>query len=323
MDLACGILTSFRSRNWPILRMSSRSQRVIELLQQGKNLERAGVPIANGRFDVRGISLGRPQSGARRQFGNWAFDELLELVEFTGVSITNVDFSNGSLPGLRFKNCFISNCVFASANLREWRLWGTRIADSSFVKCDLRDSALGGDDEAPNTWSHCDFSEADMRATTHSAAWMSHCSFVNTRLDKVDFWGTQFEYCQFSGSLRNVVFAASMDGDKVKRVNHMLHVDFSNASLHDVWFRNLDLDTVVWPLGSDHIVVSDYPRALSRVIGRLERRADMTSRQLAAMVGVWLKSVGKNQSRGVVSMLDLRECGGSEAVDLFKRCLEE
>lgn len=63
--------------------------------------------------------------------------------------------------------------------------------------------------------------------------------------------------------------------------------------------------------------------ALSRVIGRLERRADMTSRQLAAMVGVWLKSVGKNQSRGVVSMLDLRECGGSEAVDLFKRCLEE
>ena len=58
----------------------------------------------------------------------------------------------------------------------------------------------------------------------------------------------------------------------------MINVDFRRAQLHDVGFRGLSMDKVIFPEDGDHVVIDDYPAVLERMVCILLGQGDRTAR---------------------------------------------
>jgi hypothetical protein len=202
-------------------------------------------------------------------------------------------------------------------------MWTTRIEDVTFRSTDLRQSALGGIVENhTNAFHRVSFIECDMRQTAYTSARFSECTFRSTRLDNVNFQGSIFEDCTFEGELKEVCFNRTGFGAEKLSPNDMVRVDFSRASLRSVEFRNLDLNEVRFPTDEEHIVLNNYPRMLDIVLQKLQTQDGMTSKKLAAYLGVYRRWAGPRQQRGSLNKNELLEVGGEQGLRLFLSILE-
>jgi hypothetical protein len=93
--------------------------------------------------------------------------------------------------------------------------------------------------------------------------------------------------------------------------NNMDDIDFTKARLRFVDFRRLKLDRVKFPHDSDHLVLTDYPRALGRAIDRLRKSDDPTAERLVFFLSGRFKWTIEDQAQGVFNMEDIRELGES------------
>jgi len=148
---------------------------------------------------------------------------------------------------------------------------------------------------------------------------MVECCFADANMTKVDFQGTVFVRCAFEGKLEDVLFYRfAFKGEKFLP-NEMKEVDFRRAKFHFVEFRGLDMATVAWPEGDDHIIVDDYHASLERALRVFGDRSDMGAKRLVAIFTLMKKWAGPRQRRGVVSRAELVEAGGEGAVEDFMR----
>lgn len=92
--------------------------------------------------------------------------------DYSGQSLSGVDFSNEDLSGSNFSGCSISGCDFSNADVEK----------SSFDG-----SALTG----------CDFSNADLQESSFVGARLSGCDFGNADLDDADFTDARVTGCDF------------------------------------------------------------------------------------------------------------------------------
>jgi uncharacterized protein YjbI with pentapeptide repeats len=272
------------------------------------------VPLIGGRKDLRGLRAPRPTQG--RRIGRAI--EMVGIVVIRGASWRGLDFANADLGSLRFFDCRIEDCIFDRAKCVDWRMWGTSISNCRFHNADLRTAALGGvDGNKRNVFKGVDFSEADLRQTAYQSADFIECTFRDTKLGKVNFQGSVFKDCTFEGELDEVVFQRfAFEGEGLPP-NTMDGVDFSNAQLRSVEFRNLDLKNVAWPQDDEHIIVGDYVKSLDRAITALSARADVPSRKLAAYLGGYRRFAGSAQRVGIFNKKALAEvCGANAPTDL-------
>jgi uncharacterized protein YjbI with pentapeptide repeats len=70
--------------------------------------------------------------------------------------------------------------------------------------------------------------------------------FAETNLAKVDFQGTSFKDCLFTGLLDQVLFYRTAFRGERFPPNEMKGVDFRGARFRHVEFRNLDMNDVKW-----------------------------------------------------------------------------
>jgi uncharacterized protein YjbI with pentapeptide repeats len=281
-----------------------------------------------GRVDLTGLSLPDPFERPVAVVGGAVVSRLGGLVELRDVLLKDVDLSEARLPSLRLFDCVLENCVFRRAVCEDWRIWRTTVRRCSFEEADLRESALGGLGKngrwrERNRFLSVSFDRADLRGTAWHSSEVSDCSFRETQLQKVEFNGTVFQRCVFSGPLEEVVFARHAYGGERLPPNEMRDVDFTGASFHWVAFHELDLATVRLPDRSDHLVVDDYPARLDRLLRMVEGRADLPSRQLHAVFARARKRVGAAQRRGVVNLNELRELAGSDLLEPALRILRD
>lgn len=258
--------------------------------------------------------------------GGTVVSRLSGVVELRGIVLKDLDFSGARLPSLRLFDCVLDNCVFRQAVCEGWRMWRTTLRRCSFEEANLRGSALGTLSEGErwrdrNRFETVSFDRADLRDTVWHPAEVRECSFRETRLEKVEFSGTVFRRCVFSGPLDEVVFARH--GFRCERFppNEMQDVDFSGVSFRWVEFRHLDLATVRFPERPDHLVVDDYPARLDRLLRMVEGRSDLPSRQLHARFARARKYAGAAQRRGVVNLDELGELAGPDLLEPALRIL--
>jgi uncharacterized protein YjbI with pentapeptide repeats len=292
-----------------------KSLEVWKRLISGRPFWDLQLPTHEGRVDLRGFVAPEPAVERRTpQLG--VLGNLAEL-EIRAAKWKDIDFGRAKLGSLRFHNSQIENCCFEGAKCRDWRIWNTRVANTSFRSADLRDSALGGVASTGewNTWDHVDFESADMRGTVHQCGEFRSCNFSHAKLAKVDFQGTVFVDCIFAGKLEATIFARNAFGKEGFPPNEMKGVDLRQAQLFDVEFRNLDMKSVTWPEGDEHIVVSDYVATLERMERLFGSRQDGNSRVLASTFAHMRKWAGAHQERGVLSRADVVAAGGEELAD--------
>lgn len=284
-------------------------------LSQGKPLDGLVLPTFEGRIDLRGLAAPDPSLGPVRHVASASVQELSGLTVLRGVHWKGIDASGCRLNSLRFFDSIIEDCVFDEGSCQDWRMWGTRVSDTGFRGTDLRGSALGGVDNGKrNSFRRVDFTRADLRKSAHVSAEMIGCDFADTKLAKVDFQGTVFENCRFAGKLREVSFYRHAFRGEGFPPNEMRGVDFREAKFHYVEFRGLDMPDVRWPEDPDHVVLKGYVPALDRMLGYLEGRTDLPSRQAAAVLGMKRKWAGPNQVSGILNVAELSGFGSEELV---------
>lgn len=279
----------------------------------GESLERIGLPVWNGRVDLRGLVVPAPErSGVAARLNAFEVTRLTGLTELRGITLRHLDFSAATLKFLRFFDCRIEDCLFDGADCEDWRLWGTTVISSSFRATKLRKSVLGGVvDGSRDVYRDVDFSAADFRQTTYESAEFTACNFACARLEKIDFRSSTFANCTFEGELREVLFYGPGSAPERFTPNEMSSVDFRRANLRWVEFRRLDLTTVLLPDDERHVILEPYIPLLERILDVLRTRDDVSARRLSAVFTSRRKWAGPRQLRGVINRDDLLEaCGG-------------
>jgi uncharacterized protein YjbI with pentapeptide repeats len=287
-------------------------------LRAGLSLEGLGLPIVDGRFDLRQLAAPEPSVLREHATPVGHVREMGNLIDVRGARWEKLDFSKARLGSLRFFHSALVDCKFDEADCRKWRMWGGNVQDCTFVRTNLRDSVLGGVDQGRrNRFVNVDFSKADFRGSVHGCAELCNCRFIDTKLDQVDFDGTCFVDCTFAGVLNEVTFNRLDRTIEDPPINAMTRVDFSRATLRWVDFRHLDLETVIWPVDDRHIIVHDFAAVLDRVLSAYEGNEEPYARQMVTYFDAARRWLGPNQRTGIVSKHDLLEIGGDRAVEDF------
>ena len=297
------------------------SQVIWQRLQRGQSLDGLGLGTVHGRLDLRSLRVPQPVPGKAlpSPLPSVKLREVSGVQKVVGRFWRGLDFSGAHLEGLAFMHCDISDCVFDRCKCQGWSIWATEFRDVSFRGADLREAMLGGvADKRQTSFVRADFDNADMRSTYYGPGPdFRACSFRSTKLHKVEFGGSRFEECIFEGELREVLFYGT---DRLATQaglppNRMLHVDLRRARLRWCAFRGLDLDTVLFPLDDEHIILNNYRVTLDRILAAFAGRTDEAARVYTAVLGSERKWAAANQQRGVLNKLDLLEMGGPEGLE--------
>jgi uncharacterized protein YjbI with pentapeptide repeats len=279
-------------------------------------VEDLGLERADGRVDLRGIvSPPRELGPGRHPSSEYTTDAIA-----TGVAWRDLDFSKARIGSIKIRHGIIDNCVFDGASCLHLGMWATRVTRSTFLKADLRAAVLGGVETGKrNEFCEVNFSGADLRESVYDAANFTRCTFSNTKLRKVNFWGSVFVDCTFEGVLDETTFARYGQSEPKSPTNEMRGVDFRRAELRSVEFYGLDLEDVKWPERGDHLVIHDFVKTLDKAIAEMNTNPEIRVRGLAAYLGGYRQHAGPNQKTGVVHLGDMAKLAGRDAVDEFLR----
>jgi uncharacterized protein YjbI with pentapeptide repeats len=286
----------------------------------GGSIEALSLPRVEDRVDLRGLVAPEPTTLRSFSFMGAELRQQGGVIFVRNRAWSKIDFTGAQLGDLRFVGTTVADCKFDGATCRGWRLWGSGFVRTTFTRCDLRDSGMAGVDSGRhNAFIDVDFTRADLRETSHGAAEFTRCTFSETKLKKVDFNGSRFVDCTFTGMLDETAFAgtALAGGIPPAPPNKMMRVDFRRARFRWVEFRELELDHVSWPEGDEGIVVDDYISTIERFLRSLQGRTDLAAKQLIGYFSTELKWAPAGQRRGFVSKFDLREMGGESTVAEF------
>lgn len=297
---------------------------VLLRLKAGRTLDGIGLSFTDGRIDLRGVIVPDPVVVERHTTTLAKVDVVDTKTIFENVALERLNFSGAYLSGALFFGCRLHDCLFDGANLQSIACWGNMVSRCSFQSADLRHAGLGGVEKGKrNRFQEVNFSKADLRHATfgRGGAEFSDCVFRNTKLENIEFQGSVFERCIFQGELREVRFYRLGYKAEGFPPNEMRDVDFSQAKLRMVEFRELDLEHTQLPIGEGHIAITNYPEALDYLLGELKDKSDLLSRKLYALLENRRKWAGRKQKTGVLNKADLFEYVGEDAERLIAHLL--
>ena len=248
-------------------------------LKRGGQLEPGGLPKHDGRLDLRGAPFPQPRErdGVTFSSPELPYDYLATTIEgkfkVENVQIEDADFSTALMDNTDWRRCVFRRARFSRASLRDCAFTACHFEDVSFEGADLRGALLGGyAAHDTNEFRRTAFPRSDLRDTAYRYPLFEDCDFSRAKLDKVDFEGSRFSRCRFSGKMIEVWFRGfysrphPRDLDYFKRLeidssrirNPMVDVDFSEAYLDDVMFVDeIDLSHCRFPQDEKHIVIGN------------------------------------------------------------------
>jgi hypothetical protein len=154
------------------------------------------------------------------------------------VTAERVDFSGLSFWSLTAEDCRFVDCDFSQVEV-EWLPFAN--GGSLFRDCRFDGARIG------------DF--GDVR--------LERCQFVDADLEGWFTWTADLVDCRFAGRLSGVAFnGRDAEGS---RTNELVGNDFREADLHDVDFRDIDLDAQLLPQGDEYVRLRDLQERLKAV----------------------------------------------------------
>jgi len=200
-------------------------------------------------------------------------------MEFEGVVVEDVDFSDADMIELAWTRCSFSNCKFDHTRLDDAAFFDCRISKCVFVNSNLTGCVLGG-----HIGNHSGelmdsvFKDGMFKDVVFAFPRIERCKF-DCNITNVDFNGSQLTDCWFTGRLDKVIFRRR-PGESVtdkatwarlRPENRMENVDFSEASLYDVDFWNgVDLTKCRLPRKRGLFLVLDGPSVFAEARKEIE-----------------------------------------------------
>lgn len=160
--------------------------------------------------------------------------------------IEDQDFTRVDLNEPIFTDVHFINCIFDRTGFFDVRLYNCDFTNCNFEQVDLTTATIGAHG---GRYTNCIFTKCNLRKGYFYRPEFVNCLFDRCKLDRIDFRASSFENCKFIGKMNDVTFYRNYDSDLTvgAQPNPMRNIDFSEAILHDVDFRNCQLETCLLP----------------------------------------------------------------------------
>ena len=132
---------------------------------------------------------------------------LVNTIQFRDDKMEHQQFLGQKFIHHRYFNRQIHNCHFDKCKFEDLRMWNTQITKTTFENCDLRHAAIGGIAEGKaNRLHEVIFRKTDLRNIACLSAEFIGCKFDNCKFGPVDFHGSRFTRCIFTGQINDTLF---------------------------------------------------------------------------------------------------------------------
>jgi uncharacterized protein YjbI with pentapeptide repeats len=239
-----------------------------------------------------------------------------------GCRFENIDFSQAKFSGPFFTDCVFENCLFDGADLSDMAQWRSAYARCSFRHTNFSRASFGA---SGATYSDCIFERASFSRAVFIRPVFERCRFDNCKLKGVDFNGSSFEECQFTGVIADAQFRGGYGAPDLEETfgtakpNRMFNVDLSEAILRMVGFHNhCDLSTVIIPQDGNHLLIRHFPAVVAMMESEEKRVAE--DRELRRGYQIWLttlRQLASYQEMYIVNKLDFAERDGERFAEHF------
>ncbi|WPU98893.1 pentapeptide repeat-containing protein [Mucilaginibacter sp. cycad4] len=261
---------------WTTIEGEKKLKTIIRCLQKHTSFDECAEKI-DGRWDLRGIKLSEPQI---KQYSilNYSIKENENILEFKDVKLKNIDFSFSDLSYTTWIRCEFENIKMLNTKANYLKFWACSMKLSDIEKTDFQNSLLGGRLEVNSgSFEDVKFKESKFNKTYYSFPLFKDCVFKNCNLTEVNFDGSRFEDCAFTGKLCSTIFRGITSHFEKqtffeKKINPndfpnlMKNVDFTRAELNGVSFINgVDLSTCKLPALGDYLLVSNLAELFAEV----------------------------------------------------------
>jgi len=227
--------------------------------------------------------------------------DLPEHTRVTGKTFSGLDLSYARLGYLELIDCRFENIRFAHASKPRFMDRGSSFRRVDFAHADLRYAAIGM--ASPNNtgrrseYQTVNFDHAKFTGASFLCPTFDNCDFSYAALKGIDFDGSSFKSCIFSGRLESIWFnrvprfASDRKFCADSPPNSMADVDFSSASLWDVSYSgNVDLSSTTIPGDGLHHLTRHFPNALEAAKDRIQQAgwSDEEARRSGNLIAAYL-----------------------------------
>lgn len=267
----------------------SRSK-IKRLFKKGKmdELERL-LGRKDGRIDMRGF----PFSNANQVIDKFSF-KVMDIVmvnkpSFRRRTLRSFDFTEADLTSTVWEHMVFEDCLFDRTVLWDVNFTGCDFIDSRFKDCEIEHTFLGGSDRRNlGSFVNTTFSGGVIRNSHFNFPRIENCVF-DCDIEHVDFFGSQFIDCRFTGRLEDVSFrgktrprSTSKSLSKIELPeNRMINIDFTEA-----WFdgvnltHGLDISRISLPRRNRLIFIKNGPEVMAKALQIVEERWSGEERRL-------------------------------------------
>ncbi len=263
-------MTNNLVQRWKSNEGKKKLETIVRYLKKNISLDKIiGMERFEGRWDIRGVNLTPEFLKEEIRISSRLLDNgklLLRKKRLKGI-----DFSLSNISSLQLQECEVEDCKFEHILGKEMN-----IAASHFTNCGFRNSNMAysflnqniGSDSG--SFINVDFIFSNLSECTFYFPIIKFCNFVNCNLKATNFDGSRLENCKFEGDVDSCWFSGYSNFahkslfyifnkvDPRKYPNLMENVDFSNAKLTGVSFRNrVPLDKCVFPQGEKYLFIKN------------------------------------------------------------------
>lgn len=259
--------------------------------------------IYNGKIDVRGISLPKPEEVQKIKSYSIASGRFL----FKNQVYENCDFSFSDFSYAFFEKCTFRNCLFQNTVFKNIENIGCDFVDCSFIKTNFKNSFLNTN-KGKNSGSFlgCIFEEANLTKVSLGFPIIDNCTFNNCILKETNFDGSRFSNTTFKGdfisgwfngysvysTIRNSFF---IDDKPEKYPNKMLNINFKESNLIDVQFQNkINLTKCSFPKGNKYILIKNLDLVYSELKSKIN---DYFSEEHCEIIFSWIENLYYSKSK--------------------------
>jgi uncharacterized protein YjbI with pentapeptide repeats len=259
-------------RRWEGASGESRLKEVIiELSKGGRLSSLSWLDKYQDRWDLRGAKLSVLASEKKIASGVYGFVKKTGSLKLRECVLEDVDFSFADISYSSFEKITFKNCVFEETIGKEIRVVASVFEDTLFKKSNFSYSSMnenvGVDSGA---FINVRFEQTNLKESFFCFPIIQNCNFDDCNLMAVDFDGSRLNNCRFKGKIDSAWFGGySLRANKSnfgifnqvdpKRYpNPMINVDFSEAVLIGVSFRNkIDISKCIFPKDPNFLLIQD------------------------------------------------------------------
>lgn len=247
---------------------------LVKALGSGADPSHLGLQrTADGYVDLRGLRFPLPKTQAEIPTPVGPVYYTTSKPILRRLSLERIDLTGAVIAHTYCERLRLKDVKMEGADLRGTGFVSGHMEKVSFRGANLQGASFGARSVVGPTVVDVDFSQANLEHAAPSHPVFQKCRFINAKLDSVNFRGSRFEDCVFTGRLFEVQFKGR-DKDPnpfIARLrNKMRGVDLSQTQLVFVLFVGIDLSSCKLP-AKEHMKIQQPGPVFDRAIENIKR----------------------------------------------------